>query len=437
MNVNNIFNSFVFRNAEDLGIFLVIFYVVIFSTIILKTEFFKSDTLTKKYILGFFLMKVFAGFAYTYIFKNLLNGQDIFAFFNDSQIVFSALKDNPLYYFQMVFGRSDITPIPTHLLPYTNAMGYWSDQGNYVMVRINALFHLFSFGHMGVHVVFISFLSLIGIYNIYRFFEPSFYGDKLLLITFLFFTPSVVFWYSGLHKEAVVIFALGLILNSYQHLIKDQFKALWLLAIIIATFLLIFVRFYVFAVFLPGLLALFLSYRIKNIPKIVVFSSVFLFYTIIVIGIHYLYPSMSPFKEMVVRQTHFLNIHGSTTYAIPILDGSVWTTISNIPQALINSLIHPVPLDCIGSSFLCFLAMAESYIILGLLVFAIFKIKWKRLRDDAVINYCLFSSISLLILMGLIVNNAGALVRYKSILLPFLMVGIYLATTSKKQEIDS
>lgn len=380
-------------------------------------------------------MKVFAGFAYTYIFKNLLNGQDIFAFFSDSQIVFSSLKDNPLYYLQMVFGRSDLTPIPAHLLPYTDAMGYWSDQGNYVMVRINALFHLFSFGHMGVHVVFISFLSLIGIYNIYRFFEPSFNGDKLLLITFLFFTPSIVFWYSGLHKEAVVIFALGLILNSYQHLIRDQFRASWLLAIIIGSVLLIFVRFYVFAVFLPGLLALFLSYRLKKIPKIALFGGVFFVFTIITIFLDFYFPAISPFNQMVVHQSHFLNIHGKTTYPIPILDGEVLTTLKQTPEALMNSLIHPVLYDCIGSSFLCFLAMAESYIILGLLIFAIFKIKWERIRNDAVINYCLFSSLSLLILIGLIVNNAGALVRYKSIVLPFLMIGIYLATTSKKQEV--
>jgi hypothetical protein len=418
-----------------LSIILIFLYVLFFSVIILKTELFKSDTLTKKYILSFFFIKIIAGFSYTYIFKNILNGQDIFAFFNDSQIAFSALKDNPLYYFQLVFGKNDFDPIPRQLFPYVDAMGFWFDQGNYVMVRINALFHLFSFGFFGVHVVFISFLSLIGIYNIYRFFEPSFPGDKVLLITFLFFTPSIVFWYSGLHKEAVVVFALGLILNSYQHIIKDQFKLIWLLAIIIGTLLLLMVRFYVFAVFLPGLVALFLSYRLKSIPKFYLFFSTYLLFLIISFIIDAMFPQISPFNEIVHRQAHFLSIKGNTSYAIPILDGSIIGTLKHIPNALLNALIHPVPKDCWTSSFLCFLAMIESYIILALLIFSAFKMKWSRLKNDAVINYCLFSSISLLIIIGLIVNNAGALVRYKSVVLPFLMVGIYMASVQKKEEV--
>jgi hypothetical protein len=417
-----------------LSIILIILYILFFSAIILKTELFKSDTLTKNYILAFFFIKVAAGFSYTFIFKNILNGQDIFAFFNDSQVAFSALKDNPLYYFQLVFGKNDLKPIPDNLFPYVDAMGYWFDQGNYVMVRLNALFHLFSFGYFGVHVVFISFLSLIGIYNIYRFFEPSFPGDKLLLITFLFFTPSIVFWYSGLHKEAVVIFALGLILNSYQHLIKDQFKPIWLLAILVGSFLLILVRFYVFVVFLPGLFALFISYHVKSISKFNIFGATYAVFVLLTFLVDFSLPHISPYQEIVQRQAHFLSIKGNTSYDIPMLDGSIMGTIKHVPQALLNSLIHPVPKDCWTSSFLCFLAMAESYIILALLIFSAFKIKWQRLKNDAVINYCLFSSISMLVIIGLIVNNAGALVRYKSVVLPFLMVGIYMASIQKEQE---
>ena len=413
-------------------ILLVIFYIVFFSFIILKTPLFKSNTLTKQYILVFFLIKIVAGFSYTYIFNNIINGKDIFVYFNESQIVFSALKDNPLYFIQLVFGPNDLNNIPNHLAPYIHAMGFWFDQGDYMMVRLNAIFHLFSFGYFSVHVVFISFLSLIGIYNIYKFFEPSFNGDKLLLITFLFFTPSIVFWYSGLHKEAVVILALGFILNSYQHLIQNDFKLRYLIAIIFGTLLLIMVRFYVFAIFFPGLLALFLSYRFTKTPTLYIFSSIYILFAILIVCYHYYFPSISPFAEMMTRQQYFFNTPGNTSYTIPALDGTVINTFKNMPRALFNSLIHPVPKDCFSSSFLCFMAMVESYLIVGIILFGILRIKWQRFMDSAIINYCLFSSITLLILMGLIVNNAGALVRYKSVVLPFLLVGIYLATQPKR-----
>jgi len=418
-----------------LEFFLVLIYIVFFSYIILKTQVFKSKSLTKNYILAFFLIKVVAGFTYIYIHKNILVGGDIFAFFNDGKIVFSALKENPLTYLQLVFGPSDLRNVPTHLLPYTDSMGYWFDQGNYVMVRINALFHLFSFGYFSVHVVFISFLSLIGIYNIYRFFEPCFNGDKLFLVIFLFFTPSIVFWYSGMHKEAVVILALGFILNSYQHLISEEFKPRWIAAIILGTVLLTLVRFYVFAIFFPGLLALFLSYRLKKIPSLYLFTSIYILFMLAGIMLHFYNPNFSPFQEMMVRQQYFFNSPGNSSYTIPMLDGSVLNTLVNIPQALLNSLIHPVPKDCLTSSFLCFMAMIESYMILAVLIYAIFKIKWNRLMTNEIILYCLFSSISLLIIMGLVVNNAGALVRYKSVILPFLLIGVYLATRKQNYKL--
>ena len=414
-------------------ILLVIFYISLFSYVILKTPFFSPSTLSKQYILAFFVIKIIAGFSYIYIHRNILDGGDIFTYFGDSQIIFNSLKTNPLHYLSLVFGTNNLAETPIHLKGYITEMKYWFDNGNYMMVRINALFHLFSFGYFSVHVIFISFLSLVGIYNIFRFFEPSFNGDKILLITFLFFTPSIVFWYSGLHKEAIVILALGLILNSYSHLINNEFKPKWIAAILLGTMLLLFVRFYVFAVFLPGLLALFVSHRVKKVPNLCIFASIYSLFALFAVMIHFYAPSFSPFAEMTIRQEHFFNSPGTSSYTIPILDGSIKSFVINMPRALLNSLIHPLPSNC--STFLCVLAMIESYILLGLMIVGLFRIKWIRVMNNPIINYCFFSSITLLILMGLIVNNSGALVRYKSIVLPFLFVGIYLATISKTPSI--
>lgn len=410
---------------------LVLLYSALLSYIILKTNVFNSKSLTRTYILSFFLIKIVAGFLYLYIHKYLLDSGDMFAFFNDSIIVFGALKDNPLTYLQLVFGPNDLRHVPAHLVPYTDAMGFWFDKGNYVMVRINALFQLFSFGYFGVHIVFISFISLVGIYNIYRFFEPYFNGDKLLLVIFLFFTPSIVFWYSGMHKEAVVIMALGFILNSYQHLVMRDFKVRWPLALAFGFLLLGLTRFYIFAIFLPGLLALFIGWRFSRVPKLYLFTGVYLFFVLAGLLVHFYAPAFSPIQEMAVRQQYFFDSPGNSSFAIPVLDGSLSGLIRNLPMALVNSLIHPVPKDCFTASFLCFLAMVESYIILAALIYGLFRIRWHRLLSNEMILYCFFSSISMLIVMGLIVNNAGALVRYKSVVLPFLLVGVYLATRKK------
>ena len=73
-----------------------------------------------------------------------------------------------------------------------------------------ALIRPFSFGIYNVHAIIFAFISFVGIYNLYLFFETRMY-NKINLQFILFGVPSIVFWSSGVHKEAITFFGLGLI----------------------------------------------------------------------------------------------------------------------------------------------------------------------------------------------------------------------------------
>ena len=408
---------------------LILIYLTLFSAVIYFTKIFRIDVVPRSYILGFFLMKVFAAFCYVYIFKYLIAGNDIFNYFAESEIIFSALKENPLYYLQLTFGVNDFHPEPPHLKPYIDAMGFWYDQGNYFMVRMNAIFRLFSFGFFKVHILFISFLSFIGLFNMYKFFRPYFNGDQPILIILLFFTPSVVFWYSGMHKEAFVILSLGLLLNHTKKMSEQPFVVQNMIVVIFSLVMLFLVRFYVFAAFIPGLMAFLISKRTKKIPPVIVFVA--LYGVLVVFGMSF---NSTMMDEIVIRQEKFLTFEGKTSYDIPVLDGTVLNFFKNIPRGGLNVFTRPFVGNCLNSSFLCYMAMIEAYLILFVVFMCLIRTNLQTLFRNPMVNFCLFTSLSLLILIGVIVNNAGALVRYKSVALPFLLIGLYLATKPHEAE---
>jgi hypothetical protein len=53
-------------------------------------------------------------------------------------------------------------------------------------------------------------------------------------------------------------------------------------------------------------------------------------------------------------------------------------------------------------------------------IFLIWRLK-QTFPDERFILFCLFFSVSVLLMIGYSVNNLGAIVRYRSVVLPFLI----------------
>jgi hypothetical protein len=95
--------------------------------------------------------------------------------------------------------------------------------------------------------------------------------------------------------------------------------------------------------------------------------------------------------------------------------------ILNSPQALSLTVIRPYPSDV---RHLLSLAAAMEIAFL-ILLFAVFLI-WRRngFRLNPFLLFAIFFSFSVLLMIGYSVNNLGAIVRYRSVVLPFLIVPI-------------
>lgn len=409
-------------------------YFLFFILLIGNTRYFKSTSISKNSLFLAFSLKVFCAVLYGYLFSNgFLTGEDTFLYFQNGNVVYNALNLEPLTYLELSLGPNDFKPIPQHLLGYTDNMHFWFDSSNYFLVRINALIRPFSFGIYNVHAIIFAFISFVGIYNLYLFFETRMY-NKINLQFILFGVPSIVFWSSGVHKEAITFFGLGLILYNLDNLFLK--RSLWcsILMLVIGLVFLGYVRFYLLVILLPLIIALFIIITRKlTVSSITVFIFVTGLFVLILIITDIISPEINLIDELFIRRNYFLRtIPGNMTF--PVLanvPSSFSEYVTLIVESIINPIFRPFPSEC--KSFLPVVACIETWIYLGVVSYLFFSLKLNALSRNPYAIFSILFGLSTLFLIGLIVNNSGAIVRYRSVAIPFILIGLCLSRKENKQ----
>jgi hypothetical protein len=249
-------------------------------------KFFEVDGISKKGISMIFILKIISGLAlwaiYTYYYKDRATA-DIYKYFDDSRIIADTLWTKPVDYFKLITGIGNNTPAFDH---YYSDMHYWARKidssiynDSHTIIRFNALARLFSLGYYNVHSVFMCFLSLIGLTAIYKAFTPYLQDKKKELILAVFLLPSVLFWGSGVLKEGLIFFALGLLIYHAAKL----FVLRSVIICLVSASLLAFSKFYVWVAIIPGII--FLLWISKTSSKYLLMKFITVFFLIGLTGL--------------------------------------------------------------------------------------------------------------------------------------------------------
>ena len=166
-------------------ILLIIAYSSLFIFLICRLPFFRTSGISAPALSFLFVLKLFFGFSlwaiYTFYYPNRATA-DIYKYFDDSEVIFNALKTKPLDYFKMLLGIGNDTPAfdeyysKMHYWARKNSLGSYND--GHTVIRFNAFIRLFSLGFYTVHTVFICFISFIGLTAIYKVFLPFLKNKK-------------------------------------------------------------------------------------------------------------------------------------------------------------------------------------------------------------------------------------------------------------------
>ncbi|TAL48256.1 MAG: hypothetical protein EPN92_03935 [Chitinophagaceae bacterium] len=116
-----------------------------------------------------------------------------------------------------------------------------------------------------------------------------------------------------------------------------------------------------------------------------------------------------------------MKLQGNSAIDIKELEPNAISFIKNAPQAIASTTLRPHPGDV--KHILSLAAASETNLIL--LLFLCFLI-WRTsgVKSDQFIWFSLFFSFSFLLTIGYTVNFLGAIVRYRSIVIPFLTVPV-------------
>lgn len=405
---------------------LPLLFTILFIYLIFKLKFFHVDELSKKITASLFIIKVVSGtiltLIYTYYYTDYENS-DIYKYFDDSYLMYKSLATNPLDYLKMISGIGCDNPYFHDT--YFSKMSFWYKEWDYhlyndnrTVIRFNAIVRLFSFGSIHVHTVVMSFLSFIGLFSVYKLFVNFIKDKNLLLIFSIFLLPSVLFWTSGVLKEGLLVFAFGLMIYKFYKLLT-KFSIIDLLIFVISVFILSLVKFYILLAAVPGIITLiwlkFTDYKRPLLKFLIVHLSLF----IIAINVDYLLLVLHKKQKDFIISLEDISMVGSY-FNIPALEPNAWSLIKNIPIAIFNTLFRPFILE--AHSAVVLIAAFENLIIIFTIILSLIFINLKGISNKPWFWFCVFFTIIVFALCGLVTPVMGALVRYKVPALPFLIL---------------
>lgn len=343
---------------------------------------------------------------------------DTWAYHVESLSEYKLLTSDPVEFFTNLF-HSPYEKGYSNFLTSQNS--WWNDVKANFLIKILAIFNLFSFGNYYINIIFYSFISFFGPIAIYRVMADVFPGRKFILLIAVFLAPSFIYWTSGLHKEGLIFLGLALMIYHFYFGFKEnRFSLTRTLVILFGFALVLILRNFLILPLLPPLFAWMLCQRLKWSP-VLVFSSVFLIWILLFFTAKYLHPSLDFPNATVLKQQEFLKLGGGSAVPVKKLEPTPASYISLLPQALSLTVLRPYPTDV---RHLLSLAAAIEIALL-LLVFLIFLLlKTKGRRPVPLILFCIFFSFGVLVMVGYTVNILGAIVRYRSIVFPLLLAPV-------------
>jgi len=429
------------KKSLHLEYLLTILYTILFIVLLFRIPFFETNGLTRKYIAVFFVIKVFAGIVlsliYTYYYTER-NTADIFKYFDDSKVMYDALLNKPIDFFKMLFGfRNDTIYFNQN---YYDVMNNWYRpyepnvyNDNHTIIRFNALLRLFSFGYYNVHTVFMCFLSTIGLVALYKTFFPYLKEKSKELAIVLFLMPSVLFWGSGVLKEGLLIFGLGLVLLCFTRLVNNKFSIKNMIGIIIGLLILAYMKYYILTILIPLIVAYIIVAKTTARYAFLKYIAVIVLFFGILLNIHLIFHQYNVLEMLSQKQNSFVYLAESLNSGSLIDHHLLMPTFSDfilkIPQSLFTVFFRPFIFE-INSPFIL-LAAFENLLFLILLIFSIFFLKTNK-ENYNILFFCLFFVLITFVLTGLTTPVLGAIVRYKVPALPFLAILFLLLIDKEK-----
>jgi hypothetical protein len=215
--------------------------------------------------------------------------------------------------------------------------------------------------------------------------------------------------------------ALGLIIyHVYFGLKENKLRLSRIFPLFFSFIIILAFRNFLLVILVPSLFAWIAS---NKYPKKTAWIFVFPYFagSLLFFTLRYISPGLDFPQAVVDKQKAFKTLQGNSGFDFPELKPGIGSFLINAPRAIASTTLRPHPGDV--KHILSMAAATETAFLLFL--FFLFLI-WRNngIRSSSFIWFCIFFSFSFLLVIGFTVNFLGAIVRYLSIVLPFLLVPV-------------
>jgi len=364
-----------------------------------------------------FLCKVSAGLIIGRISEHAPS-MDTWLYHHEALIEYHLLFDNPIAYFTNIF-QSGYEHTYQGVLQFHDS--FWNDLKTNLMVKFVSILHLASGGNYYINVILFNFLVFFGCIGLFRVFKQIFPADNFLVITGVFLLPSALLFSSTIHKEGLIMAAIGMLFFSlFNIFVSRKITTKKLTAIFFSLLVLFLFRSYLLLLLLPGLAAWFVGVRYKY-NVVLITSIIYAVFLLLFFNFQRIIPEVNLPLLVVQKQADFFGLEIARSYVITSqLSPNAGSFLNNLPQAFAHSLGRPFLTDYTLSASLIFFAVELLFYQLLFVLYVFFRKQTPAMNPF--ICFSIFFSLSILLIIGYTVPVIWAIIRYRSIYLPFLLI---------------
>lgn len=423
-------------------------YLALFTLVAYFIRPYVTNKYTRRYFLAALWVRFFGAIALGVVYQFYYGGGDTFNYFtHGSEWILKAFYENPIDGFRLLT-KSGTNHIPD-LYQYSQHIWYYRDPASYFIIRMAAIFDLFTFHTYCATALFFAAFNFSGMWALYSVIQRKYaHQTKWLAFAILFF-PSIVFWGSGLLKDSVTLGALGWLTWGFLRWFEFKVRDLKTILIFIASFWILYVvKVYILICFLP-MIAVWLFLRnlgkVKSVVlKILIAPALVTIFFLVgyfsinqILGENEKY-SLDNIAERAritaydIRYGWGARLGGDGGYDLGELDGTWQSMIALIPSAINVSLFRPYLWEV--KNPLMLLSALEAALILFYFLRLLSTSGWRDKFADPFMVFCLLFALTFSFAVGVSTYNFGTLMRYKIPMLPFLM--IFVLRSDRKQKLN-
>lgn len=388
-----------------------------------------------------FGLKVLAGILLVYIYLDYYSDResaDMFKYYDDGRAIWESTRGNNKDFFKIISGIYNQDEYELLKDKYLLKTNHW-DRADFVplryenrlIIRINAVLMPLTGGNFGLHILFFIFIAFIGQYFLFKSIAP-FVNKKLsFLIIFLF--PSLLLWTSGILKETIIIFIIGLWFYGLKMLIDKKY-VLSVILLLISTLIALTVKIYIIIGLYLSILPLIIYKIIKKYKIWQVYLCVFLIYILSIPILKYLFglDLLTLIVNKLELTTNLAISENAGSMINPLkLDPTLFSFIINAPLAIINTFFRPFINDI--HSLIIIPSFIENLIwILITIIAIIFRKKEITQKEQNILLFFLSFTLIETLLIGYTTPILGATVRYRIFPMLFFLLSLIIIIDFEK-----